>query len=278
MPRDQNIIQENYFLSPEFLAKEQEFFKSSNFTKITEEKDGVIIDVPYARNDNFCGIKLYSHPFIYAHQDTYQYLKILVKNLNEEGVKVKIFDGYRPYKIQAFMAEKFPDFAEDGYVSHPINGIATHVRGIALDITLIKDGVELDMGMAFDSMSTKAHYIAKGLTEVQINNRKLLRDHMIKAGFEPFEKEWWHFNLPIFDKDKSGEIIGALEKEDKKYPKILDDFFELCSQEINEFYSKKILKYPNQPTAKNNPNKSCCCSFYKALTSFKKYFKTSNVK
>jgi D-alanyl-D-alanine dipeptidase len=32
------------------------------------------------------------------------------------------------------------------------------------------------------------------LTEEQINNRKLLRDIMHKAGFSYLPTEWWHFN------------------------------------------------------------------------------------
>jgi D-alanyl-D-alanine dipeptidase len=265
----QESMQENFFKSTEFLEKEKNFLKKNKLIKITEDDD-VIIDVPYANNDNFCETKLYSHPFIYCHEDAYQSLKILVENLKKENLKLKIFDGFRPYKVQAFMAEKFPKFVDDGYVSHPIEGIATHVRGIALDITLVKDAEELAMGTKFDEMSSKAHYENDDLSNEQISNRKLLRDHMIKAGFEPYENEWWHFNLPIFNKDKSGEIIGALEESDKKYPKILEDFPALCSSEVNEFYEKKTLKYPSQ-------NKSCSCFFYNALNSLKKIF-TSNAR
>jgi D-alanyl-D-alanine dipeptidase len=260
----QESMQENFFKSTEFLEKEKNFLEKNKLIKITEDDD-VIIDVPYANNDNFCETKLYSHPFIYCHEDTCESLKILVENLKKENFKLKIFDGFRPYKVQAFMAEKFPKYVSGGYVSHPIEGIATHVRGIALDITLVKDAEELAMGTKFDEMSPKAYYETEGLTTEETNNRKLLRDHMIKAGFEPYEKEWWHFNLPIFNKDKSGEIIGALEESDKKYPKILEDFPALCSSEVNEFYEKKTLKYPSQ-------NKSCSCLFYNALNSLKKIF------
>lgn len=241
MQNNQLLIPQNFYNTQEFLEDEKKFLEINKLVKITEN-DNVIIDVPYARNDNFCETKLYSHPFIYCHEDTYQSLKILVENLNKENLKLKIFDGFRPYKVQAFMAEKFPNFVDGGYVSHPIEGIATHVRGIALDITLIKNDNQIDMGTKFDEMSSRAHYETEGLNAEQISNRKLLRDHMIKAGFEPYENEWWHFNLPIFDKDKSGEIIGAIAKKDIKYPKILEDFSALCSPEVNEFYEKKNFK------------------------------------
>ena len=28
-----------------------------------------------------------------------------------------------------------------------------------------------------------------------MENRRLLRDLMIQGGFNPYEKEWWHFSL-----------------------------------------------------------------------------------
>jgi D-alanyl-D-alanine dipeptidase len=270
------LIEENFFNSPEFLEDEKKFLEKNKLVKITKNDD-VIIEVSYATQDNFCNKKLYSHPFIYCHEDVYESLKILVENLKKENLKLKIFDGFRPYKVQAFMAEKFPNFVDDGYVSHPIEGIATHVRGIAIDLTLVKDEIELDMGTAFDSMLTKSNYIAEGLTEIQITNRKLLKDHMIKAGFEGYKKEWWHFNLKIFNLDKDGEIIGALEETHKKYPKILEDFSALCSKEINDFYKKNTPKYPTQTTAKSHDNKGYYSLFYNALNSFKKNF-TSNAR
>jgi len=238
MPNIQESMQENFFKSTEFLEKEKNFLEKNKLIKITEDDD-VIIDVPYANNDNFCETKLYSHPFIYCREDTYGSLKILVENLKKENLKLKIFDGFRPYKVQAFMAEKFPKFVDDGYVSHPIEGIATHVRGIALDITLVKDAEELAMGTKFDEMSIKAHYETEGLSTEQTSNRKLLRDHMIKAGFEPYENEWWHYNLKIFKFDAKGKIIGAESIADKKYPKIPEgEFLDLLTPEVKKFFQK----------------------------------------
>ena len=35
---------------------------------------------------------------------------------------------------------------------------------------------------------------AKGLTDEQIKNRKMLHDLMVEEGFAPFYGEWWHFS------------------------------------------------------------------------------------
>jgi D-alanyl-D-alanine dipeptidase len=262
-------IQEDNFKSTEFLEKEKKFLERNKLSKITKDDD-VIIDVPYARVDNFCKMQLYSHPFIYLHEEARDNLVKLVSEAKKLNCKIKIWDGFRPFKVQAFMAQKFPDYVDDGYVSHPKEGIATHVRGIAIDLTLVDANTdkELDMGTYFDQMDLKAHHGAEALSDEQNHNRDILKNLMIKAGFEIYENEWWHYNLKIFDRDNQGEIIGALENEHKKYPKILEDFSELCSVEINEFYSKNILELPNQTPKKT----SCNCSFFKALNSFKKIF------
>ena len=76
---------------------------------------------------------------------------------------------YRPFEVQAFMADKFPEHVENGYVSHPSEGIATHVRGIAIDLTLIdKNGKDLDMGTGFDEMSEESHH---GSKEISANKK-----------------------------------------------------------------------------------------------------------
>lgn len=274
MQVNQEPIEKNYFTSREFLEKEKKFLEKNKLVKITKDDD-VIIDAPYARVDNFCKVQLYSHPFIYLHEEAHNNLLKLVNEAKELGYKIKIWDGFRPYKVQAFMAQKFPHYVDDGYVSHPKKGVATHVRGIAIDLTLVDPNTnkELDMGTYFDQMDMKAHHGADGLSDEQNQNRDILKKLMKKTGFEIYENEWWHYNLKIFNRDKQGEIIGALEHEDKKYPRILDDFPELCSKEINEFYSKITLELPDKDSKKT----SCSSYFSRALDSFKKIL-TSNAR
>jgi D-alanyl-D-alanine dipeptidase len=270
----QESIQENFFTSPEFLEKEKNFLEKNKLVKITKDDD-VIIDAPYARVDNFCKEQLYSHPFIYLHEEAHNNLLKLVNEAKELGYKIKIWDGFRPYKVQAFMAQKFPHYVDDGYVSHPKKGVATHVRGIAIDLTLVDPNTrkELDMGTYFDQMDIKAHHGADGLSPEQSKNRVILKNLMNKTGFETYENEWWHYNLPIFQRDKEGKIIGALQHEHEKYPLILDNFYELCSEKINEFYSNNTLELPDKDAKKA----SCSSYFSRALGSLKKIL-TSNAR
>lgn len=217
-------------LNQEFLQKEKLFLSKNNLVKITPEIGVIIPEIPYASKHNFTNTKLYSHSFLYLHTDAYKNLLNAIKLANEKGYIIKIFDCYRPFEIQAFMANNFPKFVADGYVSHPSDGVATHVRGIALDLTLLNknDLTAIDMGSDFDEMSEKSHHNSVNISEEVKKNRNILADIMTKSGFEIYPNEWWHYNLKIF-KYQNGEIVGAIEEVDKKYPKIIENFKELLA-------------------------------------------------
>ena len=73
-----------------------------------------------------------------------------------------------------------------------------HTRGSSIDLTLfnLKTGKEVDMGGVFDNFGDVSHSsYTEGLTEEQINNRKLLHKIMTENGFKGINSEWWHFNL-----------------------------------------------------------------------------------
>ena len=73
-----------------------------------------------------------------------------------------------------------------------------HSRGSTVDLTLVEaaTGREADMGGSFDYFGRRSHSdFTEGLSSVQIVNRRILREAMVAAGFEPLAEEWWHFTL-----------------------------------------------------------------------------------
>lgn len=239
-------MKNDYFQSTEFLEKEKSFLEKHNLVKIIQDEKILIDYVPYATDDNFCHQQLYSHPFIYTHRDASENLQTASDLAHEKGFKLRIWDAYRPFEVQAFMADKFPEHVEKGYVSHPSEGVATHVRGIAIDLTLVdKNGKELDMGTGFDDMSEQSHHGSGEIKEknkIAEKNRQILAEIMEKSGFEIYENEWWHYNLKIFKYDEKGEIIGAEAVADNKYPKIPQgEFLDLLTPEVKKTFFK-ILK------------------------------------
>jgi len=231
-------IANDYFHHLEFLSKEAEFLTENNLVKLTTNND-LIIEVPYASSNNFCNQQLYSHPFVYLHHDAFNALQKAIEEAKKLGYKIKIWDGFRPFECQAFMADEFPNYVENGYVSHSVDGIATHVRGIAVDLTLIDQNYqELDMGTFFDEMIEQANLYSPKISKEQTANRKILSEIMIKSGFEIYDFEWWHYNLKIFARNQQNQICGAIEQQAKKYPKITKKFPELLSEKVKNKYKQ----------------------------------------
>ena len=86
-------MQNNYFQSAEFLEKEKIFLKKHALVKISQDENILIDYVPYATNDNFCHQQLYSHPFIYAHQDAFKNLQKASELAHEKDLKLRIWDA-----------------------------------------------------------------------------------------------------------------------------------------------------------------------------------------
>ena len=72
-----------------------------------------------------------------------------------------------------------------------------HSRGSTVDLTLfdMKSEKEVDMGGTFDYFGKRSHPDFKGVTKKQFQNRMILREAMLAAGFKPLPEEWWHFTL-----------------------------------------------------------------------------------
>lgn len=163
----------------------------------------IVMDVKYATTNNFVGKVLYPTDKVYMRKIVAEKLSEANRYLRENyNLAIKIFDGYRPLSVQKLMWEILPD---PRYVADPSKG-SRHNRGAAVDITLIdENGNEIEMGTPYDDFTEKAHYDYEELSDDVKANRKLLRDVMIKFGFEPLETEWWHFdfkgweNFPILD-------------------------------------------------------------------------------
>ncbi|MDX2082616.1 MAG: M15 family metallopeptidase [Rickettsiales bacterium] len=225
----------------------KEFLAQNNLVDVAKANiDNVIIEnpVPYfvepnpklsrqhPNQINAFGTKLYGYSFFYLHQDAFAALKIAAKLAKESDYKLKLWDGFRPFEVQAFMAEKFPQDVEGGYVSHPKTGVATHIRGIAVDLTLVdENNNQLDMGTKFDEMSELSHHDYLKLPESTLANRKKLKKIMMNAGFMAYNEEWWHYNL-----NQNKTKLDQNNNEILAYPKIMDAPKSMLSAAVKDFF------------------------------------------
>lgn len=155
----------------------------------------IVLDLRYTTPNNFMHKKLYKPTTTtYLRLPAVTALQQVQKELNEQGLGLKIFDAYRPYSVTEAMWEPIKD---DRYVADPKKG-SGHNRGIAVDLTIIKlqTKQELNMGTGFDNFSDTAHHAFTSLSKEILQNRILLRTTMEKYGFKMFDTEWWHYSLP----------------------------------------------------------------------------------
>lgn len=150
-------------------------------------------DVRYATTDNFMHQKLYPVAKVFLRRPAAIALHDVERELAREGLGLKLFDGYRPYRItvQMWKPIRNPDFVAD-----PAKG-SRHNRGAAVDLTLIdlRTGRELAMPTGYDAFTPKARQDYNDLPAEAIANRARLRDVMTRHGFDPLPSEWWHFDF-----------------------------------------------------------------------------------
>ncbi|MBL8702071.1 MAG: hypothetical protein JNK67_27050 [Alphaproteobacteria bacterium] len=85
-------------------------------------------------------------------------------------------------------------------VADPVNKPSGHQSGAAVDITMLQDGRELDMGSAYGDFSTRGtaqdrvRTVCGALTPDQQANRRRLADALAIGGLVNYPEEWWHFS------------------------------------------------------------------------------------
>jgi D-alanyl-D-alanine dipeptidase/L,D-peptidoglycan transpeptidase YkuD (ErfK/YbiS/YcfS/YnhG family) len=166
---------------------------------IAEVIPEIVLDIRYATSDNFMGFPVYTKPLCYLHKMAAKALRSVQTELAAKGLRLKVFDGYRPLSVQQAMWDVIQD---ERYVANPAVNKGVHTRGISVDLTLIdQEGRELLMPTSFDDFTERAHSDCADLPEEAIRNRTTLTEVMLKHGFEQAPAEWWHFNLKGWQDD-----------------------------------------------------------------------------
>lgn len=159
---------------------------------------GIVLDIRYATTNNFTHEQIYDRAAAYARRPVAEALKKVQEELRPQGLGIKIFDGYRPYKATVKFYEVYGDST---YVASPYSG-SRHNRGCALDLTLIdlNTGRELKMPTGYDAFTKKA-WPSTPVADAAIRmNRQRLINIMEDHGFKVSTSEWWHFDFTGWQK------------------------------------------------------------------------------
>jgi D-alanyl-D-alanine dipeptidase len=152
----------------------------------------VALELAYATPRNFTGAPIYRRAAAYLHADAAAALARAIALARPLGLRLKIFDAFRPAEAQWKMWTHTPD---PEFLADPRRG-SPHSRGVAIDLTLLDgDGGELDMGTPFDAFQPQSHHARTDIPPVAQRNRLTLLGLMTAAGWDFYRNEWWHYQL-----------------------------------------------------------------------------------
>lgn len=187
---------------------------ASGFVLLTDYVPDAILEIRYYSTYNFVGERIdgYEQPTALLTKKAAEALAKASADLKSQGYRLKIYDAYRPQcgvdhfvrwakdeNATEMKAYFYPELEKN--VLFPQDYImekSGHTRGSTLDLTIfdMATGKEVDMGGTFDYFGERSHPdYREGITDQQYANRMILRDAMVKAGFNPLYSEWWHFTL-----------------------------------------------------------------------------------
>jgi D-alanyl-D-alanine dipeptidase len=152
----------------------------------------VALELAYATPRNFTGAPIYRRAAAYLHADAAAALARAIALARPLGLRLKIFDAFRPAEAQWKMWNHTPD---PDFLADPRRG-SPHSRGVAVDLTLLDgEGRELDMGTPFDAFQPQSHHARTDIPPAAQRNRLTLLGLMTSAGWDFYRNEWWHYQL-----------------------------------------------------------------------------------
>ena len=194
-------------------------FKRDGLTDIRSIDSTIVIFLQYADTANFLHLNVYdglrrgylSCETAWRLAGAQYYL-----NFFYPGYRLVVLDATRPLHIQQMMWDslKMSEHRKHFYLASP-ESRSLHNYGRAVDVTIAdSSGTLLDMGTDFDAFTLvsapeyESEYLEKGrLSQLQVDNRKLLRRVMRLVGFKPIKSEWWHFNLGTIQEAKKNHPV-----------------------------------------------------------------------
>lgn len=179
-------------------------FREYGLVDIATVDPSIVVELKYTDTDNFTRRDMYG-PLERAYfvPEIARMLAGVQRELRAKhpGYSLVIYDAARPMSIQAYMYALVEGTDQEKYVASPDNGGGYHNYGVAVDLSILdSEGRPLDMGSPFDcfdaiaNVGNEAFYVETGrMSREAMENRRMLADLMLAAGFEQNPDEWWHF-------------------------------------------------------------------------------------
>uniref|UniRef100_A0A914CLL8 D-Ala-D-Ala dipeptidase n=1 Tax=Acrobeloides nanus TaxID=290746 RepID=A0A914CLL8_9BILA len=205
------------------------------FVYLNEINPNIISNLRYFSNENFIGHPIvgYERNVAILTKQAAEALSKAQQEFEQNDYTLVIYDAYRPRRSVEYFLEwnknlsdqrkkkEYYPFIEKaevfdlGYVAKK----SGHTRGSTVDLTIAKignkiedrkwvsrkleDGREilflddgtLDMGSSFDLFDQASHQDSPIIASPYTEHRNYLRNVMMKHGFRPNPREWWHYSF-----------------------------------------------------------------------------------
>lgn len=168
----------------------------------------ILVDMRYATARNPLGHQIYPFGGCFVVKEVAYKLSRVQRDLEKEGLGLKVWDAYRPYSMQPLLWKEvevtgMPCATVEKILAEDESG---HNRGTAVDVTVVcYNGSDLEMPTDFEDFSDKAHPGCCHLDCHVYHNKFMLEKIMKRHGFVQSPTEWWHFDFrawqcyPILD-------------------------------------------------------------------------------
>lgn len=186
---------------------------AEGFVYAQDEIPDLDVQLRYFTDNNFVGMPIegYKSNRLILTKEAAEGLKKVQEDLRSQNLCLQVYDGYRPQRAVDHFVRWAKDLGDtinkhkfypevekqflfsDGYIASK----SGHSRGSTIDLGIIdaNTGEPLDMGGFFDFFGGKSWTDNPDITEIQKQNRAILRSAMEKHNFRNYEKEWWHYTL-----------------------------------------------------------------------------------
>jgi len=184
---------------------------SSPLVRLADIDPSIEQDPKYAGSDNFMGrpIRSYEVSEVWLTKEAAEALKRAQDKAVKMGFGILVYDGYRPQSAVDHFVEWGADLSDslNKAVYYPevpkeelfdrgyISAKSGHSRGSTVDLTLMEDGIPIEMGTPFDYFDDLSHTMNPEISGMARVNRNTLLAIMEEAGFTNYVNEWWHFTL-----------------------------------------------------------------------------------
>lgn len=193
------------------IAKGESDALPAGFVRLADIALEIQCDLAYFGDNNFVGSSIdgYLRNTCIMTEPTAKALKEVALKLKLFGLRLKVFDAYRPQRSVNYFVRwagdledirnkpayypnvKKENLIKEGYIA----ARSGHSRGSTIDLTISGGDRDLDMGTPFDFFGRESWLSYGDLSFQQRANRLLLKTLMEQHGFRSYAKEWWHFTL-----------------------------------------------------------------------------------